>query len=600
MLVELTIRKMALIEECSLSFGRGLNVITGETGAGKSLLVGALELLLGQRPRAGLVRAGSRQLSVEGRFILAETDERAKHWLAKHLPEVLDDWEDEESERELVIGRSIADDGKSRAYVNHRPVTLRVLRELAARLIEVHGQNDHQRLLEPAEQLRLVDTFGGLEAQLRAYRDAREQWIELAERLARLRAEESQRRDRLDVARFQCAEIEAAGIDAKEHMELVLERDLLRHADGLREALGGLVDELCDSDAAVLARLQRAHRLLEARARDVGALAAPRDELEQAIVHVEESSRALRTVAQRVERDPARLEAVEERLSTLERLERKYRTDASGLLAHAAELRLELERLESEERSLHDLSPEVVAARARLLEHGGQLRRARKALATKLKRAVQKNLKELGLERAEFDLRLGQRVSDDDAAEGAELVALDESQPANGEVDHGLKALASFEDDRARFGERGMDRIEFLLAANPGEGLARLRNVASGGETARIMLALRSVLSGADQDHSLVFDEIDSGVGGRLGPAVGAHLRRIATKNQVLCVTHLPAIAALAERHLRVSKSVQGGRTQTRVEELSGEARVQEVADMIAGGAAHETARAEARRLISG
>ncbi|HUR29674.1 MAG TPA: AAA family ATPase, partial [Planctomycetota bacterium] len=345
MLVELTIRKLALIEECSLSFGPGLNVITGETGAGKSLLVGALELLLGQRPRAGMVRTGSHQLSVEGRFVLAANDERALRWLAKHLPEVVDDWEGEAQEREIVIGRSVSDDGKSRAYVDHRPVTLRILKELATRLIEIHGQNDHQRLLEPSEQLRLVDTFGGLDAELAAYRGARDQWLELAEKLARLRAEENERRDRLDLARFQCAEIEGAAIGAHEHAELALERDLLRHADGLRETLGGLVDEWCESDGALITRLQRAHRVLETRARDVGALAAARDELEQAIVHLEEASRALRVVAERVDLDPARLEAVEARLVLLERLERKYRTDAAGLVAYVAELRADVERL---------------------------------------------------------------------------------------------------------------------------------------------------------------------------------------------------------------------------------------------------------------
>ncbi|HUR28355.1 MAG TPA: hypothetical protein VM509_09210, partial [Planctomycetota bacterium] len=323
-------------------------------------------------------------------------------------------------------------------------------------------------------------------------------------------------------------------------------------------------------------------------------------ELEQAIVHLEEASRALRIVAERVELDPARLEAVEARLVLLERLERKYRTDAAGLVAYVAELRADVERLSGEERSLQSLAPEVVAARASVLEHGARLRRARKSLATKLKRAVQRNLKELGLERAEFDLRLGQRVADDESADNEPFLPLEEPTEATPGEDPSQNALAELEEDRARFGERGMDRIEFLLAANPGEGLSKLRNVASGGETARIMLALRSVLCGADHDRSLVFDEIDAGVGGRLGPAVGTHLRKIAEKNQVLCVTHLPAIAALAEKHLRVSKSIQAGRTQTRVEELTGEARVQEVADMIAGGSAHETARAEARRLISG
>src|SRR5688500_14711235 len=187
MLVELSIRKMALIEECTLSFGGGLNVITGETGAGKSLLVGALELLLGQRPRPGLVRAGSRQLSVEGRFVLGEGSGRVRGWLAKHLPEVVAEWQDDGADGELVIGRSVSDDGKSRAYVNHRPVTLRVLRELAARLVEIHGQNDHQRLLEPSEQLRLVDTFGKLEEPLARYREARRRWLELVELWKRLR-----------------------------------------------------------------------------------------------------------------------------------------------------------------------------------------------------------------------------------------------------------------------------------------------------------------------------------------------------------------------------------------------------------------------------
>jgi len=600
MLLELSIRKLALIEECTLSFGPGLNVITGETGAGKSLLVGALELLLGQRPRPGLVRAGSHQLSVEGRFDLGARDSRARGWIAKHLPELEEDWEGADDERELVIGRSVSDEGKSRAYVNHRPVTLRVLRELASRLVEIHGQNDHQRLLEPAEQLRLVDSFGGLDAPLAHYREARRQWLELVEQQLRLRAEQSERRDRLDLARFQCGEIEAAHVDPLERAELCVERDLLRHADRLRGLLGGLVEELCDSDAALLGRLRKAQRLLELHAREVETLAGARDELEQSAVHVEEAARTLRSFAARVEGDPARLEAVETRLELLERLERKYQCDAAGLIALRARLAADVERWSGEERSLDDIGPKAAAARAQLLEHGATLRRARKALSTKLKRGVQKSLKDLGLERAEFDMRLGQRVGDEDSTpieEADEAPAAPQAEDAAPPLDGLLVAL---EQDRARFGDRGMDRIEFLLAANPGEGLARLRDVASGGETARIMLALRSVFSGADRDRTLVFDEIDSGVGGRLGPAVGAQLGKLGANNQVLCVTHIPAIAALARRHLRVSKSVQAGRTSTRVEEVSGEARVEEIADMIAGGAAHETARAEARRLIRG
>lgn len=589
MLVELSIRKMALIEECTLSFSGGLNVITGETGAGKSLLVGALELLLGERPRAGLVRAGSRQLSVEGRFVLAASDDRVRAWLARYLPEVVDEWEGDGGERELVIGRSVSDDGKSRAYVNHRPVTLKILKELSARLIEIHGQNDHQRLLEPAEQLRLVDRFGGLDGDLASYREARATWLGLLDELGRLRDAERERRDRLDLARFQLAEIEAARIEQDERARLGGERDLLRHADGLRIALSGLIDEWCDADGALLSRLEQSTKRLEAQARQVSALESAREEAVQACLHLREAARVLRSVLDRVERDPARLEAVEERLSLLERLERKYQTDGPGLVALCSRLREEVDRWEGDERSLDALAPKLAQSRAVMLERASRLRRARKSLGAKLKRSVQRTLEDLGLERAQFDMRLGQRVSDD------------ESTPlAAGDAEDAPPVPESAESDRARFGDRGMDRIEFLLAANPGEGFSRLRDVASGGETARIMLALRSVLAGADRDRTLVFDEVDAGVGGRLGPAVGAHLRSIGAKNQVLCVTHLPAIAALAARHLRVAKLVKSGRTVTHVEELSGEPRVEEIADMIAGGAAHETARAEARRLIRG
>jgi DNA repair protein RecN (Recombination protein N) len=588
MLVELIIRKLALIEESSLSFGPGLNVITGETGAGKSLLVGALELLMGQRPKPGMVRSGARQLVVEGRFVVPadQVGERVRAWLEGHIPEVLEEWEElgAREDRELIVGRTVSREGKSRAHVNHHPVTQRVLRELAVRLFEIHGQNEHQRLLDPSEQLRLLDAFGGLDGELRGYRETRASWLELVERALRLEAEQKERRDRLDLARFQLGELEAAHPDAHERAQLATERDLLRHAEGLKEKLGSLVEELSESELAVLDRLHRAERLLEQWSRDIGALRPPQEELAAAVVHVEEAARVLRSFHERVDPDPLRLEAVEARLAGLERLEKKYGSDTAGLLQRIPSLRAEIEALEQDELHLEHLGPALRDARASLLEKAFELRRARKALAGKLRKAVQKTLAELGLEQAEFDLRLGQRTGE-------------EGEPAHLEVPH-VQDREALEADRLRFGERGMDRIEFLLAANPGEGLAKLRQVASGGETARIMLALRSVLVGADRDRTLVFDEIDAGVGGRLGPAVGAHLRNLAEQHQVVCVTHLPAIAAVAHKHLRVTKSVRSGRTHTAVAELRGDARVEEIADMIAGGSAHETARAEARRLM--
>jgi DNA repair protein RecN (Recombination protein N) len=576
MLVELVVRDLALFEHQELAFGPGLNVLTGETGAGKSLLVGALELLLGARPRPGLVRQGAAQARVEGRFQLppGQDGERVERWVTRHLPQVREDWkaEDGSEERELILGRVVSNDGKTRAYVNQRPVTRALLAELAPRLFEIHGQNDHQRLFEPSEQLRLLDLYGGLDGDVSSYRQARAEWLALVARQEKLAAEQAQRRDRLDAARFQSSEIQAAGLRPGERGELEPEREMLRHAEHLKGGLANLVDELSEREDALLDRLRRADRFLSLWRDSVGALREPAEELAAALVHLEEAARALRTFTERLEVDPERLDLVEGRLAEIERLERKYQLDAGGLVARAVELALEIERLEGLEASLEGLEGEIGTARQELLDAGRGLRRSRKGLRARLVRAVQQRLKELGLERAEFDLRLGQRGEDE--------------------------LYRSHAADRELFGERGMDRIEFLLAANPGEPSVRLRQCASGGEMARIMLALRSVLAERGGGRTLVFDEIDAGVGGRLGPTVGRHLQALGRQHQVLCVTHLPAIAAAASRHLAVRKTVAGGRTRAEVDELDGEARVEEVADMIAGGADQETARAEARRLL--
>jgi DNA repair protein RecN (Recombination protein N) len=584
MLVELVIRDLALIEEARLSFGPGLNAITGETGAGKTLVVGALELLLGERAKPGRVRSGAARASVEARFAVPSGPAGAAvaRWARRHMPQLLEEWREleREDERELVVARTISADGRTRAWVNGRPIQRIALVDLAPRLFEIHGQHGHQRLFDAGEQLRLLDAFGGLEPKVKRYRDARETWRSLVDEAARLQREQEARRDRLDLARFQLGEIAAAAPDPEERARLAPERELLRNAAGLKDGLANLSNEISESDDALLDRLRRAERFVAMWKTQVGDLAPAHEALEAAALHLDEAARSLASLAERLEIDPARLEAVEDRLAELERLERKYKTDVSGLIARRRELEAEIARLETDEHSLEGLAEKVAAARADLVALGGELRRSRKALRSKLAKAVVATFGELGLADARFDVVLGQRVGEDESVPGPSL------DPA---------ALAA---DAARFGERGLDRIEFTLSANPGEPLQKLRHVASGGETARIMLALRSVLAAAGGGRTLVFDEIDSGVGGRLGPVVGAHLKKLAEHHQVLCVTHLPAIAAAAHAHLRVSKVVEGDRARTRVEELAGDAREREIADMIAGGAGEATARAEARRLL--
>lgn len=584
MLVELSIRDLALIEQLSLVFGRGLNAITGETGAGKSLLVGALSALLGDRPRGGpaeWVRSGAPRARVEGRFHLEGEGARvAERWLEEHMPEVLADWEEEESQgeaRELVLGRSLGADGRTRAHVNHRPVTLRALRELAPLLLELHGQHENQRLFLASEQLRLLDACGLPEGALDNYRRARSKARRLAEQRAELMAGRRDRKRRLSDRRFQLAELQGAELELGEREQMLEERILLRNAGELTRDLSKMVASLGDDDNAALERLQMAERVLDRWREEIPALEASLCALRNASAHVEDACSRMTSFAQEVELNPNRLEEIEERLVELDRLERKYGMELPALIEHHAELEEEIEELEKREESVSGLDGKLKSARKAMAEAAGKLSRARRKIAPELVRRVNRALGDLGLGRAEFEVQVLPRV-EPTSPNAAEDPAQDPEE---------------FE----RFGPNGCERVVFQLAANPGEPSKPLSHVASGGEAARVLLALRRALGG-EGGRTLVFDEIDSGVGGHLAPAVSKHLKGLAAKDQVICVSHLAPIAAGADHHLKVSKEVVKGRSTTQVTELTGDQRVAEVADMIGGGSSHATARAEARRLI--
>lgn len=581
MLVELSIRNLALFEEAEFCFGEGLNVITGETGAGKSLSLGALELLLGQRPRTQMVRSGAAQARVDGRFLFAP--EVAPPLLVEELresaPEALEGWE-EGQELELVLSRTLGADGRTRAHLNGRPVTQRLLRELAGRLVEIHGQNDHQRLLDVEEQLRLVDAYGALQPRLATYRAARAAWLERRLALEEWEAREAARRDRLELLRFQVRELEEAELSEEEVAELRRERERLRHGEELASQLGGAVAALAGDEGAALDALRQAEALLDRWEAKVSDLSDPASELRDATAHLEVGVASLRRFLDELEFSPARLEEVEERLGEVDRLERKYRRDVAELVVLLPELAAELEGIEREARGLEACEASCREARAELERAAADLTRARKRLRKRLAKEVEGALADLGLERAHFEVSFEPRTAEPLASPN-----VDETK-------------ARREAEVRRFGPDGSDRIEFLLAANPGEGPAPLRKVASGGEAARVMLALRGALAAQQTIPTLVFDEVDAGVGGRLAPKVGAHLRSLGEHYQIFCITHLPAVAAAAHRHLEVSKHIEGERTLTRVRELDGDDRVSVIADMIAGGGTQRTARAEAERLL--
>jgi len=573
-LVELSIRDLALIEAGNLALGPGLNVVTGETGAGKSLFVGSLELVRGETPKGGAsswIRKGADEARVEATFHLAGAGAaaRVREVLAEEVPalseELAGDLSGEgEGGCELILGRTLTRAGRTRAHLNQRPVPRRALARLAQVLIEIHGQNDHQELLDERVQLELLDLYGGCGETLSAYDLERERWLALQARRSSLEGEQSARVERADLLRFQTEELAALAPRAGEHGQLLEERELLRSANELQQELGGVVHGLESDEDAVLDRLRGMQQTLERWSERVPRLAETLEELAQASIHLEEVAGVVRNLLEGVESDPQRLEQAEGRLAEYERLTRKYRIDADQLVERREEIERELFDLEHTDEALAEVEAELRGAEARLEKAGKALTRKRLAPVKRLTAAVHASLAQLGLENARFDVVFSER--------------------APGE----------------RFGPRGLDQVAFHLAANPGEDPGPLARVASGGEAARIMLALRTVLSAEDAGRTLVFDEIDAGVGGRLGPEVARHLEELGEKHQVLCVTHLPAIAARASLHLHACKEVRDGRTRTSLVPLAGEERIREVADMIAGGADQETARAEARRLLEG
>lgn len=603
MLTDLEISDLALIDHAELGFGPGLNALTGETGAGKSLLVTSLELLLGERPRGGpaaWVREGAPRARVSGRFELsAAAGQRVREYLGEHLPLVELEGLGVDGAgapgNELILGRTLERSGRSRGHVNGQPVTLKRLRELAALVFEIHGQNTHQRLLEADHQRELLDEFGAVQPLLERYVEAREAALEEVARLETFETEQRERSDRLDLLGFQVDELARLEPVAGEFEQLQRERTTLRHAERLCSDLGQWLHRLGADEPSVIDSLRDLERGLEDWGPRIDALGEPREELHQARLHLEECQAALSSFADTVVVDPDRLEWVEARLAELERLAAKYQCLPDELPGLALQLGRELEQLEQDVAGLEERRERAAGAVDRLLDLAGALTRARSALTESLALAAGRVFGQLALPHARLEIELSPLH---EVGEGQAPV-----QGGDG-VDPSLGLRAALRG----CGPVGADRVRFLFAANPGEVPRPLGDVASGGEAARVMLALRSVLSaqpagpesGADEGRLLVFDEIDTGVGGRLGPVVGEHLRQLGQQHQVLVVTHLPAIAAASDRHLKVVKRVQRGRTSTSVDELSGEARVHEIADMIAGGAGLDTACAEARRLLDG
>jgi DNA repair protein RecN (Recombination protein N) len=552
MLRELRIRNFAVIESVTVPFGPGLNVLTGETGAGKSMLIDAILLVRGARAQTDVIRTDAETATVEAVF-----DVEPRGPVANVLDEAGLTLED----GQLVVRRELARGGRHRAFVNDSAVTVALLERLGDHLVEVHGQHEHQRLLEPARQLELLDRFADAEdlrervaSLVGKYRAAREA-------VERTRAAARDRAQREDLLRFQLSELDGARLRPGEEDELRQERRRAQHAERL---LAGLVEAaalLVDDEASAAARVHRAARLLTDLGRLDPAFAAPVEALDAAAVQVDEALARIRALRDAVSLDPGRLEAIDERLDVLTRLRRKYGDTEAAMLAFRDEVAAELDRLARHEEILAEQERLLAELQAELAEVAGALSDRRRAAGERLAPQAERELRALGMERAVFRIAL-------------ECSVLGDVSP------------------------RGLDRAEFRLSTNPGEELRPLARVASGGELSRTMLALKTVLARADRVPTMVFDEVDAGIGGRVAAVVAQKLAAAAEGRQVLCVTHLAPIAARAHRHVQVAKSVRGGRTRVAADLLTGTARVEEIARMLGGERVTDTARGHARELL--
>ncbi len=554
MLVELHVRDFAIIDEATLRLEPGLNVLTGETGAGKSILVDAVAVLVGGRADVEMIRAGAERAWIEGLFQL---DEPTRMLLSPILEQhgLLDEGLPEE----LVLSREIRTGGRHVARVNGRLVPLHVLKEIGQFLVDIHGQTEHLSLLRPREQLELLDRYAGAGELRAALAERVARWRAVRREVEQLRQDEREKARRMDLLRFQIEEIEAARLREGEEEALLQERNRLANAEQLAhwaDALYRALYEGEDEAPSALDRLGEAARALQALARIDPVFQPYLEPMEGLMAQVEDLARTVRAYREGIAFNPRRLAQIEERLDLIRRLQRKYGETIAEILAYAQRARQELETLAHAEERLTALEEEAERLLREIGELGLALSRRRQEAAERLAREVEAQLEELRMAGARF------------------AVALERTPDEGGAYADGA---------RWAFDATGLDRVTFLIAPNVGEGLRPLARIASGGETSRLMLALKVALAQADPVPTLIFDEIDQGIGGRVGAVVGEKLWRLARHHQVLCVTHLPQLAGFGDTHFKVEKQVIGARTVARVTRLEGEARVAELAQMLGG-----------------
>ncbi|MEE9521595.1 MAG: DNA repair protein RecN [candidate division NC10 bacterium] len=556
MLREIAIRHFTVVERVRASFGPGLKVLTGETGAGKSIVISALTISLGARADSELVRSGAEEAVVEAAFAIPRASPVEDLVASQGIP--LERGED------LFLRRHLAREGRSRAYVSGTMTGVATLKVLGEHLVDIHGQHESVLLQNPRRHLELLDAFGGLTEQVEGYQALFRRWQALKAERETLERGEREKAQRKDLLEHQIREIDAAHLGEGEEEALQAERTILTHHEKLLLAVEEAYARLEGDEGGILSGLSGVGARLREAGRIDTRLAAVEGMAEEGKTLLQEVVLALRDYRERIQFDPDRLETVEERLHTIGRLKKKYGATTGEILGYREQAALELKQLEGAEERLLGLEGEIRAVEADLWERGSHLSKGRVKAARQLAQQVTGELNQLGMTRADFRVEI-KKV-------GEEL--------------------------RGSLRLTGLEEAEFLFAPNPGEGFRPLGKIASGGELSRIMLALKHILASADQTPTLIFDEVDAGVGGRMAEVVGRKLWRVSRERQVICITHLPQIAAFADVHLRVEKEMQKGRTEARVISLSKQERVEELGRMLGGPERSATALKHARELF--
>ncbi|PYL08416.1 MAG: DNA repair protein RecN [Verrucomicrobia bacterium] len=531
----LRIKNLALVEELEWQMGPRFIAVTGETGAGKSIIIGALQLLLGERADKSLIRTGADVCTVEA--------DSSGNDLQKLNPQLIEAGI-EPCDNDLILKRTLSSTGANRQFINGSPTTLSVLKNLGDQLVDLHGPHDHQSLLSPETQLSLLDSFARAEEQLEEYRKHYRQLQTLIAEHAALNTAEAAREQGLDLLRHQIAEIKSANLVVGEEEEIENRYKLASNRKRLIELASAIANKLSEADDAVLSQLAETQRLLRELEKIDGSIAQVSSAHAGAVVELSEIARALSAYAQKLDLDPEQLTALEQRVSLFETLKRKYGGSISEVIAFGDRAAERMRKMEGRDMELERLAKEIENVRTQMNRAGEALRKLRVKAAPKLSDNIRRNLRDLGFRQSEFEAR---------------LIALDEPRP------------------------NGFDSVELLFSPNPGEPLKPLRAIASSGEISRLMLAVKSALAAHDAIPLLVFDEIDTNVGGEIAHAVGAKMQTLGSAHQVICITHLPQVAATASSHFVVTKDVARGRTFSSLHEVTGKTRQEEIARMLGG-----------------